>query len=464
MMSQTMVRITCPNCRRPFAAPLEQVLDVEVDPSAKARLLSGQVNFVVCPHCGAGGAVNLPFLYHDPSKELAFVFLPMEAGQTDLERQQVIGALSKAVMNQLPPEQRKSYLLNPKVFFSYESLVKAVLEADGITEEVLEARRARSELLRKFLDAASEEERIALIEENESLLDDDFFRVLSATLMDLEAMGVQDVVQRLREVQQLLFERTAVGRRLAARAEALRALSEQPTREKLLELLIEHEDRETREALVTFGQPLVDYFFFQTLTQRIEEAGDEEERKRLETIRQQVMEVRQKLQDQARQVVESKVALVRDLLATERPELLARRRLADLDELFFSVLGAEIERAQREGDRETASRLEGIWKLTMDLIREQVPPQIVLLTAVLEAKEVEEVRQTLEDNRPLVDESFLQLLEQVEQQLREGGDEQAAERAAIALEVARSMVEAKPKEEKKPPEKKPPSGLEIARR
>ncbi|HHS97122.1 MAG TPA: hypothetical protein ENK08_04375 [Chloroflexi bacterium] len=463
-MVQAMVRITCPNCRRPFTAPLEQVLDVEVDPSAKARLLSGQVNFVVCPHCGAGGAVSLPFLYHDPSKELAFVFLPMEAGRTDLERQQVIGALSKAVMNQLPPEQRKSYLLNPKVFFSYDSLVKAVLEADGITEEMLEARKARSELLRKFLEAKDEEERIALIEENESLLDEDFFRILSATLLDLEAMGVQDVVQRLQEVRQLLFERTPVGRRLAARAEALQVLSDEPTREKLLDLLIQHEDPATREALLIFGQPLVDYFFFQTLTQRIEEAKDEQERERLEAIRRQAVEVRQELQEQAKQVVESKVALVRDLLETERPELLARRRLADLDELFFSVLGAEIERAQREGDQETAARLEEIWKLTMDLIRAQVPPQVTLLTRVLEAKGVEEVRRVLEENRSLVDQAFLQLLEQIGQQLREGGDAEAAERAAIALEVARPMVESGPKEEKKPPEKKPPGGLEIARR
>ncbi len=409
--------------------------------------------------------VNLPFLYHDPSKELAFVFLPMEAGRTDLERQQVIGALSKAVMNQLPPEQRKGYLLNPKVFFSYDSLVKAVLEADGITEEVLEARKERSELLRKLLDAANEEERIALIEENKPLLDDDFFRILSATILDLEAMGAKETVQRLEEVRQLLFERTEVGRRWGARAEALQALSEQPTRERLLDLLIQYEDPETREALITFGQPLVDYFFFQALTQQIEEAKDEEERKRLETIRRQVMEVRQRLQDQARQVVESKVALVRDLLATERPELLARRRLADLDELFFSVLGAEIERAQREGDRETAARLEEIWKLTMDIIREQVPPQITLLTAVLEAKDADEVHRVLEENRALIDEPFLQALEQIERQLRDGGNEQAAERAAAALEVARSMVaEAKPKKEEEPPKKKPPSGLEIARR
>jgi len=462
-MSQVMARITCPNCKQPFSAPLEQILDVEVDPSAKARLLSGQVNLVVCPHCGMSGAINVPFLYHDPSKELAFVLMPMESGRTDLERQQVIGALSRAVMNQLPPEQRKGYLLNPKVFFSYDSLVKAVLEADGITDEMLEAQKARVDLLRRFMDASTEEERIALIEENRALLDEDFFKILTANLLELEAVGLGEVVQRLLEVRQLLFERTDIGRRLAARAEAMEALSQQPTREKLLDLLMEQEDPQTRETLITFAQPLVDYFFFQMITQRIESTEDEAERRRLEEIRQHVMEVRQKLQEQARQVVASKVALLQDLLATEKPELLARRRMADLDELFFSVLGAEIERAQREGNEEAVSRLQAIWRLTMDLLRQQVPPEISLLTAVLEAKDEEEMRQILDSNRRLLSEPFLRVLEQVEQQLRDGGEEAAAKRAALARDIVRSMVGLA--EGRVPPDqKKRPGGLEIAKR
>lgn len=462
-MSQFMARITCPNCRQPFGAPLEQVLDVEVDPSAKARLLSGQVNTVVCPHCGAAGAVNVPFLYHDPSKELAFVFMPMESGRTDVERQQAIGALSRSVMNQMPPEQRKGYLLDPKVFFSYDSLVKAVLEADGVTEEMLEAQRARVDLLRRFMETSSDEERAALLEENESLVDEDFFRILTANLVELEAAGVQDAVQRMVEVRDFLFQRTPAGRRLAARAEAIEALSQEPTREKLLDLLLEHTDSQTREALVVFGQPLVDYFFFQALSRRIEEAEDEEERKRLEEVRRHVMEVRERLREEARQVVAAKLSLIRDLLATEKPELLARRRLADLDELFFSVLGAEIEKAHEEGDADAVVRLQEIWQLTMGLLRSQVPPEIALLTAVLEAEDDQEVRQILDANRRLVGEAFLTLLERVIQQMRETGEEEAAKRAETALGIARSMAApgAKPR---KTPEKKPPSGLEIARR
>ncbi len=439
-MAQALARITCPNCKQPFAAPVDQILDVDLDPSARTRLLSGQVNVVVCPHCGAAGTLNIPFLYHDASKELALVFMPMEAGRTDLERQQFIGSLSQAVMRQLPPEQRKGYLLNPQVFFTYESLVNRVLEAEGITQEMIEAQKARVELLRRLVEAPSPEERTKLIRENALMLDDEFFGLLYANLAQAEAVGREDLAQRFLEVRALLFEQTPLGRRLARRTEALKALQAEPTREKLLALLIESEDPDTRAALITFGQPLVDYLFFQGLTQRIEATGDEQERKRLEDLRAEVLQIRKEIQEQARQVVDSRAQLVEELLKTEKPELLARRRLAELDELFFSVLATEIEQAQRLGDTETVSRLQEIWRLTMELLEGQVPPELRLLTRVMEARDTDEIREVLEANRRIVGEPFVRLLEEVKQQLTEQGEEKAARRAEAALSIARSMA------------------------
>lgn len=439
-MAQNVARITCPNCKQPFGTPLEQVLDVELDPSAKARLLSGQVNLVGCPHCGMVGSVNTPFVYHDPEKELALIFMPMEAGRDDMERQQLIGALSRAVMNQLPPEQRKGYLLNPQIFFSHESLVGRILEADGITPEMIEAQRAKVDLLRRLLEATSPEERMALVNESAAVVDDEFFRLLHANLAQAEMMEQQDLALRLTELRTLLFEQTDVGRRLAARADSLRALQEQPTRERLVELLVQSEDPDTRAALIAFGQPLVDYLFFQTLTQQIENTQDEAERKRLEAVRQEVLDVRQEMQEQARQVVDARATLLRDLLTTEQPELLARRHLAELDELFFNVLAAQIEQARQNGDDQGLAQLQEAWQLTMRLIQEQVPPELALLTRLLEADDIEEIQQTLEANRDLVSEQFVAMLERVEQDLREREETGPARRAAAALAAARTIA------------------------
>lgn len=228
MAQRLMARVTCPNCRQTFGMPLEQILDVEMDPSAKPRLLAGQVNQAVCPSCGFASILEVPFIYHDPHKELALVYMPMAAGRTDMERQQAIGALSRAVMSTLPQEQRKSYLINPQVFLSYESLVNRVLEADGITPEMIQAQRDRADLLKRLLAASTTEERMAIIQENEAMLDESFFRILSLNLEQADAMGLTDAFQRLMEVRALLLEQTTVGRKLAARSRALQALQAEP--------------------------------------------------------------------------------------------------------------------------------------------------------------------------------------------------------------------------------------------
>jgi len=453
-MAQALAKITCPNCSQPFNMPVEQVLDVQLDPSAKARLLMGQINVAACPHCGMAGAINVPFIYHDAEKELALVFMPMEAGETDLERQKLIGSLSQMVMNQMPPEQRKGYLLNPQVFLSLDSLIDRVLEAEGVTEEMIEKQKARADLLSQLLDVSTREEQLELIRENEALIDEEFFQALHTNLAQLEMIGGEDIASGVRGLRRLLFEETEVGRRLAKRSEAFEELREEPTRQKLVELLAESEDPDTRAALIAFGQPLVDYLFFQTLTQRIEATEDKKKRKELEQIRKQVLDIRDEMQHQARQTLRRRAELLRRLLETEEPALLARRHLQELDELFFNLLDSEIEAAQRREDEETANALQEVWKLTIGLIREQIPPEFALVSQIMEAESDEELKKILEKNKVAVSPPMIELLGQLEEEMRERGDEEEADRAARAQAMAREIALSA--------ETPPPSGLEQA--
>jgi len=454
-MVQALARTTCPRCQQPFSAPIDQVLDVDMDPTAKSRLLSGQVNLIVCPHCGAAGALGSPFLYHDAAKELALVFMPLEAGQNEMERQKLIGSLSRAVMKQLPSEQRKGYLLNPQIFFSLESLIEKVLEADGVTPEMIAAQKARTDLFTKLLKTPTKEARLELIRENEELLDNAFFYILADNLSQLEALGNQKMASQLAELRQLLFEETALGRRLAAQSEAIAALRAEPTREKLVALLISSEDPDTRTALLSIGQPLVDYLFFQLLTQHIEATTDKAERKRLENLRQEVLDVREKIHEQIERIVHERVTLMHDLLLSDDPERLARRHLHEIDEIFLDVLNAEAEKAQEREDYRTIERLEAIWQVITKLMQEMMPPQMRLLSAVMEAESEDDVRRILQRQRPLVDGLFLEMLEHVELQMKEQEDNESAQRAAQALRIARAIAAP-------PPES--PGQLEIAKR
>ncbi len=468
-MAIHMARITCPNCRRQFSAPVEQILDVEVDPLARSRLLSGQLNFVGCPHCGMGGGLDLPFLYYDPSKELALVYMPMEAGHNDMERQQLIGSLSRRLLNQLPREQRKGYLLNPQVFFSIESLVNRVLEAEGITPEIIEEQKAKAGLLMRLLETETAEERSALIGENIALIDPAFFAMLQASISQADMIGRQDIVQRMIALMEQLIQETQVGRELAARSEAVRALEQEPTREKLLELLVGSSDPLTRAALIGMGQNLVDYRFFQMITQRIEGAQDRAERARLEALRQELLDAREQLRQQMEAVVEERAKLLRNLLTTEQPELLARRHLDELDDIFFDLLGQAIEHSQEEGTAKEVEAYRKIWDLTTGLIRERIPPELLLLNEIAQASDREAIRQVLENNRQLVTPSLVEVLEQASQQLQEGGQQQAAGQLNMAAEMAREMMGSQQAAPPQPPSQKEDggessSGLLIARR
>jgi hypothetical protein len=90
-----------------------------------------------------------------------------------------------------------------------------------------------------------------------------------------------------------------------------------------------------------------------------------------------------------------------------------------------------------------------------------VPPELLLLTQLMEAPDEGTIRQILEANAPMVDASFVALLEQVEQDMRARGEEKLAQKAALALGIARTMAPQGPPEEQKPTQR--PSGLIMAR-
>ncbi len=438
-MPTMLARITCPNCKQQFQAEVEQILDVRADPSAKFRVLNGLVNFARCPHCGMQGALDIPFLYHDPDKELALVYMPMSAGRSDAERQRAIGQFANAAMNSLPPEERKAYLLQPQVFITLDGLANKILEADGVTPEMIEAQKGRSQLLERMLDA-SDEALDGLIAENEAQVDEDFFRTLDLNLELAQSAGQLAVVQRLLAVRDRLLELTAAGRRIRARQKMLDRLRADPTRSNFLNLLIEAPDQETRELLVIVGRPLMDYIFFQSLTSRIERAEDEEERERLLALRGEILSIRERLDQEVAEVYEDRAALIRGLIVSSDPEKLARSRFAEMDEAFFEVLQMMLHQAQTDNDLELESRLREVWELVMRLLEESLPPELQLFGQLTRASSEREVERLLREHRSLLTDGLLELLEAGEKDMRQDGRLQIADNLALALRKAREMV------------------------
>jgi len=184
--------IACPNCQHRFTTPVLTIIDVDRNPQLKSLFLSGQINVAVCPQCGQGGELGTPLVYHDSEKELLLTLVPAEMGLSDLEQQRIIGDLTNRVISALPPEKRKGYLLRPRTFMRRESMIEAILEADGITPKMLEAQRARADLLERLVSTTSEEARRAIAQENDAQIDYEFLHLLSLNLDLAEARGHAD--------------------------------------------------------------------------------------------------------------------------------------------------------------------------------------------------------------------------------------------------------------------------------
>ncbi len=440
-MSQVLLaRTTCPNCQNQIQTPAEQILDARKDPNAKMRVLNNLVNVTACPHCGMRSTLNLPFLYHDPDQELALVYMPMEVGRDNMEQQQLIGNLTSVVMNDLPPEERKAYLLQPQMFLTMENLSNKILEADGITPEMIAEQKAKAELLQRMLDASSDEVLEAMIKANDDTIDGDLLGLLSMNLEAAQSSGQDVDVQRLLTLRSKLLELSSEGKGFKAREDMVEALRAEPTRDKLVDLLIQAPDEETRQILVAFGRPMLDYLFFQSLTSRIDTAKDKGEKKRLTALRAEVLEIRDELDEQTRALYEKRSELLRDLLLSEDPETLARRRFREIDQVFFNILGANLEEARSSGESKTTEALEGIWGLILHLIEETLPPEIQLFNRLLIAKDDAQMEQLLQDNRDLVNERLLQFMQQTQARMQEEGEEENAERMAQVLEKVKGMV------------------------
>ena len=125
-----------------------------VDPQAKQRFLSGASNMANCQSCGYQGPLSTPVVYHDPEKELLLTYFPPELGLPMNEQERLIGPLITQVMNKLPPEKRKAYLLRPQTMLTQQAMIERVLEGEGITREMMEASQQRLNLLQRLLGAS----------------------------------------------------------------------------------------------------------------------------------------------------------------------------------------------------------------------------------------------------------------------------------------------------------------------
>ena len=210
-------QISCPRCRQPVVIDVEQLFDVGADPQAKQRFLSGAFNRVNCRACGYDGPYATPLVYHDPEKELLLTYFPPELGVPVNEQERQIGPLITRLTNALPMEKRKAYLLRPQTMFTAQLMLEKVLEADGITKEMIEAQQRKLNLIQR-LASASAEQRPAIIKQEEAEIDEAFFTLINRLIEVSMAQNDQQSAEMLGVIMQDLFDHTDLGKEIKTQA------------------------------------------------------------------------------------------------------------------------------------------------------------------------------------------------------------------------------------------------------
>jgi hypothetical protein len=446
MVRPTPTTINCPVCRQPFSALLEQLIDVGLDPTAKERLLSGRVNLVTCPHCGYRGMVGTPLVYHDHDKQLAIIYVPMELNLQQTERERLIGDFTNALMRSLPEDAPRGYLLQPRSALTLQGLTEQVLEVDGITPEMLDQERRKVEIINQLAEA-SKEERDTLLEDNQHLFDLTFLELLTAAAQGASQMSNERAALRLLNVREHLLETTEAGQLMKAQQDALmeaskelQALGESITRESFVDLLVQNSNDALKiEALGTLGRTLLDYTTFQILTQRITQA-EGEEKSNLEWVRNRLLEINAEYEQQARAVIQRAADTLRVILQSGDVPTAVRNNLDRIDDTFLQVLQVNIEEARKAGNAEVSNRLKQIRDEVLRIIQASAPPEIRFINDLLSVETEEESLELLRNRRGELSEEVVNMMGDLAEQLRGGGNEPAAARLDVLRLEAEQLV------------------------
>jgi len=434
MSAVQVIQVTCPRCGRQFRARIYSIVDVGRAPNLKVLLLQGRLNLAFCPYCGNAGFINAPLLYHDPSKELLLCYMPSEVELSDVQRQKLIGSLTNAVLSTLPAEKRKAYLLQPRIFLTLPSLLEAILEADGITKEMLEAQTARIQLLNDLIRALKDETALNnLLEERKELLDFDFIEILSASLEAATVEGEEQLAQALVDLRQRVMEKIAPDE--AGRLAFLQR--------GLMQRFLSLTDEAQMEALVARERPLLDYRFFQMLTDEIEAAraqGREDEVRRLSELRGKLAAIIARQDQESRAALLQAADLLQRVLESDDPEQTIKEHLDEINEVFFLILSINIEEAKVRGEKDIAEALEGLGRMVMSILQERMPPQLRLINQLLEAEYPEETKRILEENASQITRELVDMMAIIVQDLQAQGRSQIARRLAGIQEQAMALL------------------------
>jgi hypothetical protein len=338
--------------------------------------LAERLNEAQCARCQTNITPTVPLLYYNLEKELAFVLAPPESSLAASTPDETIHTLTNVLINSLPAGQRKPYLFTPERFDSYESMVRAISESDGITAETRQQQAAKAQLIETFLSVPDEAAFRQRVKAHDEELDDEFFELFTGYIHAAQMAGDESRAQMLFALREQLAESSSQGQQAVARVDAQLSAAVAKRQDQFLEQLKEARNNQQRESLIAENYTLLDFAFFQQLTAKIDGAakgGDTVTANTLKALRTNILFLKTEYVKKAKTALEKGEELFKQIIQSNEPDQVLQKNLDHINESFFFVLGANIERARQQGQEEPAQALEKIGQAAVALLQRQPP-------------------------------------------------------------------------------------------
>jgi hypothetical protein len=207
-------------------------------------------------------------------------------------------------------------------------------------------------------------------------------------------------------------------------------------REELVDLIVdawmEEDGQQVVGTLAVAAAQLFDYQFLMLLSERIGGAATPELRKKLEELRQFLVQMQEQLaarQQQSQEALAQQVQqLLGEILQANDTEAALREHIEEIDETFLSFLLANIQQAERSKATAAVRRLRAVYEQAVKILQEAMPADLQLLNRLLTAPDEAAVRQLLKENRASITPEFIESLKPLENEMRESGRAELADR------------------------------------
>ncbi|MEM9955893.1 MAG: CpXC domain-containing protein [Chloroflexota bacterium] len=447
MTQPRQATLQCSNCGAPNTVAMRRVIDVQRDPNGKNALLSGQINQFQCQNCGQINSISSPLLYHDASKELLIAFVPMDvAMKQGINEEQMVGQLMNELSASIPKEDFRSYMFNPKRALTLKGLIEQILEADGVTPEMMAEQEKRVELVQKMFESESEEALVTLIKENDDQIDVAVFQTITLMAQRMMQTGQEQAVGHLATIQEILLEQSTYGQQLEqqqlAQEETVREvaadldhLDENATRADFMEIAIGYADDEAKlQALVGLVRPVFDYDFFMQLSDYINQAPADQ-RATLENMRDAIREYTEQVDQQSQMLLQQKLQFLQVLLNSNDYEQIMHENAVAIDDNFMGLLQANIQEAERRQDIQSAAKLRQIYEVAITILQSQMSPELLLINQLLGAEDDTTMQTIIDENISNFDGDLLEAVDAVSDVIASQGQQAMLDRLGTIREA-----------------------------